>query len=241
MNKNIMKMKKLLFWIIMLDISLSAIAQQNKSVPDKSKKVNPITMQKVKPADTLPRQHNLQLLARYYGDSVVLRWAPSKATLWEFANKAGYIIVRFEIDNKKMNLKTRQILTSLPIKPWTLNEWKEKANRSDSLAAACAQILYGKSKAQLPQKGKNKNINLKEALNEKYELENRHAFALFLADQSSFLASGLGLRFTDKNIVKGKTYAYAIYALTDPKIVKSDTSGVMINTSEVIPAPEMKK
>ena len=241
MNKNIMKMKKLLFWIIMLDISLSAIAQQNKSVPDKSKKVNPITMQKVKPADTLPRQHNLQLLARYYGDSVVLRWAPSKATLWEFANKAGYIIVRFEIDNKKMNLKTRQILTSLPIKPWTLNEWKEKANRSDSLAAACAQILYGKSKAQLPQKGKNKNINLKEALNEKYELENRHAFALFLADQSSFLASGLGLRFTDKNIVKGKTYAYAIYALTDPKIVKSDTSGVMINTSEVIPAPEMPK
>jgi uncharacterized protein len=233
--------KKILFTVFVLLMSIYAIAQQNKKVTHVNK-ANPIAPQKVTPkADTMPRPHNIQILGRNYGDSVVLRWAPSKATLWEFANKAGYMIVRYEFVNKKLDMSTKEALTALPLKPWSLNEWKEKANRSDSLAAACAQILYGKSLAQLPQKGKSKGINLKEALNEKYELENRHALALFLADQSSFLATGLGLRFVDKKITKGKTYAYAVCAMTDPKIIKSDTSGVLINTSEILPIPEMPK
>ncbi len=234
-------MKKILFTVIVLLMSISALAQQDKNNPHKNK-ANPISPQKVQPKlDTVPQPHNIQVLAKYYGDSVVLRWAPSKATLWEFANKSGYMIIRYEFVNKKLEMNTREVLTTKPLKPWSLDEWKEKANRSDSLAAACAQILYGKSKTQLSQNGKSKGINLKESLNEKYELENKHALALFLADQSTFLATGLGLRFTDKNIVKGKTYAYAVCALTDPKIIKSDTSGVLVNTSEIMPIPEMPK
>ncbi len=225
-------MKKLIFIMLIFIGSLSAYTQQNKQ--------NAGMPHKVKSApDTLPKPHNLQVIARSYGDSVVLRWAPAKATLWYFANKSGYQVVRYEVENKKILTSTRKVMTSSPIKPWTLDEWKSKVQRNDSLAAASAQLLYGKSKTVTVQSKKNAGVNLKEAMNQKYELENQQAMALFLADQSPALATGLGLRFADKTITKGKSYAYAVFALTDPKTVKSDTSGVLINTAEIMPTPEM--
>jgi uncharacterized protein len=224
-------MKKILFIINIFFFAIGAYGQQNKNktgIPNK-----------IAQADSMPPVRNLQVIARSYGDSVVLRWAPAKATLWHFANIAGYNIIRYEVDNKKVVISTRKILSSVPIKPWTLDQWKLKAQRNDSLAAVCAQLLYGKSQAENPQKKKNEGVNLQESLNKKYELENEHALALFLADQSPFYATGLGLRYTDKSIVKGKNYAYAVFALTDPKVIKSDTSGVLINTNEIMPMPEM--
>lgn len=91
-------------------------------------------------------------------------------------------------------------MTETPIKPWTLEEWKGRALRSDSMAAAAAQLLYGKSKPVNGQTKKNTGVNLKESLDKKYELENQHGMALFIADQSPLLARGLGLRFTDKTV-----------------------------------------
>ena len=225
-------MKKILLLFLVTLVTLTGVAQQTKS--------NPVTLQKIKNVpDTLPKPHNLQVIGRSYGDSIVLRWAPSQASLWYFANKSGYQVVRYEVQNKKMVPGSRKVLTALPVKPWTLDEWKQRSQRTDSLAAACAQILYGKSK-EISMKPKNGNdVNLKQAMDEKYALENEHSMAMFLADQSPRLATGLGLRLTDKTISKGKSYAYAVFALTDPKTIKSDTSGVLINTSEIMPTPEM--
>ncbi len=226
--------------MILMCLDPVIMAQQNKTGQNTAKKGNPVMPQKVTPMpDTLPEARNIQLIARFYGDSVVLRWAPSKATLWTFANTSGYRITRFELDHHKPVPGSEKVLTSEPLKPWSLNEWKQKANRNDSLAAACAEILYGTSKAEVPKKGNNQDINLKEALDKKYELENRHAMALFLADQSAFLATGLGLRLVDRSIEKGKTYAYSVCALTDPKVMKSDTAGVIISTAAVMPVPGM--
>lgn len=224
-------MKKIFILIIATFLAYSSYGQQNKNMAGMPNKAT------VK--DSMPSMRNLQVIARSYGDSVVLRWAPAKATLWHFANKAGYNIVRYEVVNKKVVTSTRKLLTPTPLKPWTLEEWKQKALRTDSLAAAAAQLLYGKSQAENPQKKKSEGVNLQESLNKKYELENEHAMALFLADQSAFYATGLGLRFSDKSITKGKSYAYAIFALTDPKVIKSDTSGILINTAETMPVPEM--
>jgi hypothetical protein len=223
-------MKKIVFTIIVLICSHAISAQQVKNHPGMPQKVKNVT-------DTMPKPRNIHVIARNYGDSVVLRWAPSKSTLWHFANKAGYMIVRYEVENKKIVKATRNALTASPIKPWTLEEWKQRAQRSDSMAAVSAQLLYGKSKVN--SQNKKNGVNLQDAMNDKYELENKHTLALFIADQSPMLASGLGLRFADKTITKGKSYAYTVFALTDPKTIKSDTSGVLINTAEILPSPEM--
>jgi hypothetical protein len=212
--------------------NLSAFAQQVTQHAGIPHKIN-------NTADSLHQPKNLKVIARSYGDSVVLRWGPLKATLWYFANKSGYLIIRYNVENNKIIIGTRKMLTSSPVKPWTLEEWKKGSDHNDSLAAVCAQLLYGKSSVMSPSGKKNQGINLSEAMNENYELKTQHGIALFLADLSPRLANGLGLRYTDKNIEKGKTYAYAVFALTDPKIVKSDTSGIFINTAEVIAVPEM--
>ena len=221
---------------------LSVIAQQNKSL--QNQKVNNSAFQSrkaVAPTDSIPKQKNLVVIGRNYGDSIVIRWAPAKATLWYFANKSGYTIVRYEVENKKLLRESQKTLSPDPIKPWTLNEWKKRALPSDSLAAASAELLYGQSKVGITNKSKINGVNLQESLNSNYELENKHGMALFLADQSAFLATGLGLRYTDKDIVKGNTYVYIIFARTDPKVVRSDSNAVMINTSEIMPVPEMPK
>ena len=67
---------------------ISVIAQQNKSL--QNQKVNNSAFQSrkaVTPADSIPKQKNLIVIGKNYGDSVVIRWAPAKATLWYFANK----------------------------------------------------------------------------------------------------------------------------------------------------------
>ena len=236
-------MKKFFFiFLVSYSIGFSVVAQQNKSI--QNKKLNNSAIQASStavPNDSIPKQKNLIVIGKNYGDSVVLRWAPAKATLWYFANKSGYAIVRYEVENKKLLRESKKNLSPDPIKPWTLNEWKKRALPSDSLAASAAELLYGQSKVDITNKSKNNGINLKGALNSNYELENKQGMALFLADQSAFLATGLGLRYTDKDFVKGKTYVYLIYARTDPKIVRSDSNAVMINTSEMMPLPEMPK
>jgi len=86
-----MKISLLILVAILCSISVSA--QQNKGAQIG-------LAQKVK-SDSLPPSRNLQLIARSYGDSVVLRWAPAKATLWYFANKSGYSVIRYEVRDKK--------------------------------------------------------------------------------------------------------------------------------------------
>jgi len=88
-------MKNFLLLILVLLGSVSAIAQQGKTMAGMPQKVK-------NAADTVPRQRNLQVIGRSYGDSIVLRWAPTEAYLWYFANKSGYQVIRYEVENKKM-------------------------------------------------------------------------------------------------------------------------------------------
>lgn len=181
---------------------------------------------------------SIHLIGRNYGDSVVLRWAPSNAMTWNAYNKSGYVIERIEMTERPTQQPVRQKLTNSPIKPWTLEEWKAKANQNDTTAAIAAQILYGKTKLPVvkqSRRGKSSDVNLSEALDQKYDLENRYSLALFIADNKAFIATGLGLRLVDKNIQKGKVYLYSIHAATTP----SDSSAVLIRTAQIDATPPM--
>lgn len=194
--------------------------------------------------DTAKFTPSIRIIGKYYGDSVVLRWAPSNAMLWREYNNTGYVIERMEWPEKLTQAPVRQRVSNVPIKPWTLEEWKAKAQRTDSTAAVAAQVLYGKTKLPLvtqSNRGKASDVNLDEALKQKYEMEGRYSIAIFIADNSPFIANGLGLRFVDRKIEKGKVYLYSIHALTDPKKVASDSSAVLIKTTKVDAPPEMSE
>jgi fibronectin type 3 domain-containing protein len=161
--------------------------------------------------------------------------------LWHDFNKVGYVVERTEIEKQPSRQSVKQKLNTAPIKPWTLEEWKAKANRNDTTAAIAAQLLYGKTKLPVVKqgrRGKSSEVNLSEALDQKYDLENRFSLALLIADNNSFIANGLGLRFVDKTVEKGKVYLYSIHA-ANAAAVASDSSAVTIITSQVETLPSM--
>ena len=207
----------------------------------------PTTPQKkVKATDSLRYERSLHMVGKYYGDSVVLRWAPSDPLLWRAYNDAGYVIERMEITPKMTTKPVRENLNATPIKPWTLAEWKARARHTDTTAAVAATLLYGKSNIPTfkpDKRGKQNEVDLGAAFNQKYDQENRFSMAMLIADNNAFVAQGLGLRFVDKTAQKGKTYLYSIHALTNPSMVKSDSAAVLIKTNQSqadVPMPEIR-
>lgn len=192
--------------------------------------------------DSVEYKSSIHILGKYYGDSIVLRWAPADASLWRAYNKVGYVIERMEMGEKITTRPAREKMTSAPLKPWTLEEWRSRAKPNDTAAAVAVTLLYGKSKIPVVKqnkRGKSSDVNIDEALNQKYDTENRYSMALFIADGYPLVANGLGLRFVDKNVKKGKVYLYSIHPLTDPKKVISDSAAILIKTAVVEQPPAM--
>jgi hypothetical protein len=136
LSKMTSKLKFILFFIPLLLLVFSSRGQ-NKVTVDSTK----------------VKSKSIHLIGKSLGDSVVLRWAPSSPVYWSSYNKSGYVIERYEVEpNKLPKNPARTALSSSPIKPWTLEEWKKKASPQDSSAAIVAQLLYGKGNAPVVKK-----------------------------------------------------------------------------------------
>lgn len=179
-------------------------------------------------------QLRIAVLSKGFNDSIVIRWAPNKATSWTMLNKSGYVIERITIpQDGKVNPRAmeRKVFTK---KPWSLEEWKQKANRSDTMAAVAAQSLYGKS---FNPTTISDEFSKMQALSQ--EQNNRFSFALLAADISVVAAEGLGLRFVDRQIDKNKKYVYKVYPATSASTIKIDTGYTFVTPldTSTIPAP----
>ncbi len=155
-----------------------------------------------------PRFARMGLIARVDRDSIVLRWAVSKAGGWEVANKLGYVLERATMDAQGRATKSSlHRLTAAPLKPWTLDQWKQRAPRDDRYAAVAAQALYGKTfTAKTADPGSGESVR-----NAVSEFEGRFGFAMFAADNDPVAANGLGVRLVDKDVRSGERYVYRVY------------------------------
>jgi uncharacterized protein len=174
---------------------------------------------------------NLRLIARYYGDSAVLRWGFDAPWAWKSIDKAGFIIERVELDdkNKPMTEAYQKVAT---VKSWTLNDFETRALRSDSMAMVAAQCLHGKNfSVDLGAQTTSNPIQSAAMMS-----ENRFRIAQFSADMSPVAAEGLGWRWVDKNVKANRKY---IYRLHSPQPVAQffnvDTTGFILPTEQVLP------
>ena len=93
----------LVFWF-----SLNSFSQQGSNQQNQTGNKNRFMGVKVQnQGDTLRARKNLYIIGRSYGDSVVLRWAPASAGLWYFANKSGYSLIRYEVQDRKLRISRR--------------------------------------------------------------------------------------------------------------------------------------
>ncbi|MEM6320862.1 MAG: fibronectin type III domain-containing protein [Bacteroidota bacterium] len=137
-----------------------------------------------------------RLIAKAYGDSIILRWGPSNARFWEKANQEGYRLIRTRNNKGKMEIAEIGLIKAWP------EEWidaDQERLRTDSFALMAAQMLYGI------------NDNPPENMMQQSDLlENRFTFALFAAEKSAYAAEILGLRLVDDTVEPEATYTYYI-------------------------------
>ena len=158
------------------------------------------------------RFNQIQALAKAYGDSVVLRWAPNAPAFWRNSNIFGYQLMRKELllDSTYIPEEDGYILLDT-VKPWSEEKFASSYRGMDSLVLVAAQCLYGKDVTS-PLDGfymQSSEENLK------------YGFALFAADNSSDAANALGLRFVDRNVVPGRAYVYHILSTASGSLFES--------------------
>lgn len=187
----------------------------------------PLSFAVAQDSDPFKDTLSIQAIGRFTGLEVMLRFSPSSPLLWRtmHKNKIGYTIERIYIHNDKFETEK---ITSTPILPYTLEEWKNKTNTENQYVTAAAEAMYGTV-----------SVNTKEisspfeaAKQTENELQMRYAYAMLSADMEKEAAQGLGLSFKDDF---QKTEGIGIYAIYPSQIIegmKVDTAIVQIDFTE---------
>jgi uncharacterized protein len=183
-----------------------------------------------------PPTRNLRMVVRTAADSVVLRWGATDYVTWKTAASAGYVIERAEIAQRgSASLEPQwRRLSETPLKPLSIEDWKLRFAPEDSLAGAAVQSFYGESIS-----------TTNDPFGSLYEMylqqQNLHGFGMFLADIRPDLADGLGLRFADRSVEKGKAYVYRLYPATQNPEHPVDTAFVVATAKDDSPLTTIAK
>ncbi len=183
-------------------------------------------------SDEVNTTPKIEIIARPFKDSVLLRWAPNNSLLWEDANTSGYSLERITImrNGELLPVPESKLLTTNPQLPAPLNDW-ENAVKNNKYAAIAAQALFGETFEV-----ENKSAtDLYSVITKVRERDTRFSFALFAADQSPEVAKLSGLWYTDSNVKENEKYLYRVY-LADENL-KADTGIVYTGPSEYQPLP----
>jgi hypothetical protein len=175
--------------------------------------------------------YTIHMISRATRDSIMLRWAPGNFESWQLGNKNGYIVERYTIlkDNKPWPDRTPKQLNPAPIKPIPVDRWEQLAEY-DNYAGVAAQAIYGES-FDVEAGNESPAIAI---FNKATEQQNRYSFALFAADNSVQVAKGMGLMYTDKNVVKGEKYLYVVY-FAGTTTLQTDTAYTFTGPDEAMP------
>lgn len=168
---------------------------------------HPLDTASLDSTDDKPYQY-IKVVARTYGDSIVLRWAINSYPDWRYLVRHGVNILR-HIENEN---DTAYVLDTIArgLKPLALEEFRKcYPDTIDSLAYMAMGAVYGKG-ALTPEETDYHSKSL-EALIEVAEDQKMYLIAgLTAAERRPDLANALALRFTDRNVKRGKTYSYFI-------------------------------
>lgn len=156
------------------------------------------------------------VVARSYGDSIVLRWAPENAGVWMSANYYGWNIIRDknESEIKEGDTVFTKVLNAQPIKPMTLDEMMARYDSTNLFVGAAAQALYGPSYFDPKEEDGFANY----VFRREQEQTQRQAMAYMAAEMSPDAADALGLRFVDRDVKKGETYIYRVECLVPEEL-----------------------
>lgn len=151
--------------------------------------------------DSVTVAFSVKVLARPKGDKVLLRWAPDEFAPWYLANKYGYNILRMNLDDGVVDTIKKNLL------PMSLEQMKLSFEPTDSLAAAAAQMLYGKGSKLNDAIGGSGADGIMQVYEEQ---QTRFAYAMLLSEIRPDIAEAMALMYVDKTAEKGERYMYVV-------------------------------
>jgi uncharacterized protein len=170
-----------------------------------------------------PGHATIHVLARVTGEAVVLRFAPDAPHGWRLGNRIGYRIERRARDG------ARTLLTPVPLRavdPATLEQQLQDSVRGRWLAIA---MLAAWGDSTLAGEADSLGLDTLAEHNERNTL--LFGMALFAADNDAAAADALGLRFVDRDAVRGETYVYTV-SLAEPHAYRIDPGEVRVTVRE---------
>jgi uncharacterized protein len=183
-------------------------------------------------SQSLPSE--IKIKASIQKDKILIRWAITNPIEWQKANKTGYIITKYVMKRgKTVLLKPEKIeLTKTPLLPANVEKWTEIIGK-DNYAAIIAQSLFGESFKV----SDTKESNISKIVNTAEEIQQRHSFGLFAAEQSFEGAKLAGWAFEDINVKPDELYLYQISVVNNKKI---KPASVAVSLSEFEELPKIK-
>ena len=145
----------------------------------------------------------IKLLARSYGDSVVLRWSASDYVGWRYLNAVGVKIVRTDISTGR-----REVLATA-LKPTTLEKFMTLYPETDSLAMMGIGSVYNR---KLSGEGETRGeTGSPGSLYDLYEDQQmKLGVALLVSEWRQDVANHMAMRFVDRNVKRNARYDYTV-------------------------------
>ena len=165
----------------------------------------------------------IQLLARPYGDSIALRWAPSEYVPWKYLNGYGYEIWRGCVDEEDWDLDSIAY-----VRAWNRYKFEEVFAANDTLAGGAVETIFGQGTAL---NNTRSHPGTAGSIMEVYEeQQNTFGFAMFIAEMRPDLAAAMGLMYVDHDVKPGKKYFYRILPhMADTVLYVSPTDLLLTN------------
>jgi hypothetical protein len=177
-------------------------------------------------------KHGIVVIAKSYGDSIVLRWSANSALGFMYLNKYGYKIERLNLSKLKTDsknlLKATDVLQQIYL-PIDKNVFQKYYDTSNHFAMIAAQVLYGNTFTT-----KTANTMAQQFINDDI-LQMNYLAGTMAAELDGSVAQAMALRYTDTNIDTANTYIYKIIPLVPKSILNIDTATVVIISNNITP------
>ena len=145
----------------------------------------------------------IEVLARAYGDSIALRWAPSEYVPWKYLNGYGYDIFRGCVSDDNWSIDSIAY-----VRAWNRYKFQEVFAANDTLAGGAVECIFGEGTTLT---NTNRHPGSAGSVLEVYEeQQNVFGFAMFIAEARPDLAKAMGLMYVDRDVKPGKDYLYFI-------------------------------
>lgn len=152
--------------------------------------------------DRLLYTQSIKVLARAYGDSIVLRWAAPDYVAWRYLNNVGVDILRLREDGGIDTL-------AHAFKPTPLDRFRTLYSESDSLAQMGMGSIYNLDRPD-PNATQDEPGSMGSLFQIHGEQQMQFGVAVLVSEWRADVANHMAMRWVDKNVRAGQTYSYSI-------------------------------